>query len=172
MSDMDGSKDGVNARDTTSKNVSRKDFMGTAGTCACLGGLSLAITGALRSAVPSVLPDASAHFRIGSMSDYVPGQVKYFVEENVVLFHDEEGLFAISTICTHLGCVVNQNKEGFQCPCHGSKYDQNGEVTQGPAPKALSWYQIAQLPGGQLSVDRANEVPIGTKFKFDIEEKV
>ncbi len=153
-------------------NLSRKDFMGTVGVCACLGGLSLAVTGALRSAVPGVLPDPSARFKIGTAGDFVPGQIKNFKEENVVLIRDDEGLYAISTLCTHLGCVVNRNEDGFQCPCHGSRYDHDGNVIRGPAPKSLPWFQIERLPGGQLSVDRNSEIPIGTKLKLDTEEEV
>ncbi len=151
--------------------LSRNDFMGALGACACAGGLSLALAGALRSAVPAVFPDASLQFKIGEVEDFAPGQAKRFEEENVIVFQDDGGLFSISTVCTHLGCVVNHNAEGFHCPCHGSKYDKNGNVVQGPAPKALPWFHIARLPSGQLSVDRSKEVPIGTKFDFTTEEK-
>ncbi len=40
-------------------------------------------------------------------------------------------------LCTHLGCVPNQTKDGWICPCHGSLYDNSGRVTRGPAPTNL-----------------------------------
>jgi hypothetical protein len=41
---------------------------------------------------------------------------------------------ASPTTCTHLGCIVE-----VACPCHGARYDQDGNVTGGLAPKALPW---------------------------------
>jgi Rieske Fe-S protein len=42
---------------------------------------------------------------------------------------------------------------GFECPCHGSRYDENGRVISGPAPKALAWYGVTLSPREQLIVD-------------------
>jgi cytochrome b6-f complex iron-sulfur subunit len=49
---------------------------------------------------------------------------------------------AFSLICTHQGCTVAWTvaNQDFECPCHGSKYDSNGKVTQGPAPSPLRSY--------------------------------
>jgi cytochrome b6-f complex iron-sulfur subunit len=49
---------------------------------------------------------------------------------------------AFSLICTHQGCTVawTPAKQDFECPCHGSKYDSSGKVTQGPAPSPLTSY--------------------------------
>lgn len=44
---------------------------------------------------------------------------------------------ALSRICTHANCTINVNASNFTCPCHGSRFNSNGQVTQGPATTAL-----------------------------------
>ncbi|NJN02916.1 MAG: Rieske 2Fe-2S domain-containing protein [Leptolyngbyaceae cyanobacterium SL_1_1] len=51
--------------------------------------------------------------------------------------------YGLSAVCTHLGCIVDWNGEAFVCPCHGSRYDALGQVTRGPAPKALALITVA-----------------------------
>lgn len=47
---------------------------------------------------------------------------------------------ALSPICTHLGCTVEIQGSRIVCPCHGSTYDREGRVLQGPAERALTRY--------------------------------
>ncbi|HDO21685.1 MAG TPA: ubiquinol-cytochrome c reductase iron-sulfur subunit [Nitrospirae bacterium] len=49
-------------------------------------------------------------------------------------------LFALSPVCSHLGCLVNWNwpRKRFLCPCHGGQYDITGNVIKGPPPAPLS----------------------------------
>ncbi|WP_462409916.1 FAD-dependent oxidoreductase [Neobacillus sp. Marseille-QA0830] len=56
-------------------------------------------------------------------------------------YRDENGkLYVVDTTCTHLGCECewNHGEKTWDCPCHGSRYDINGEVIEGPAVKALT----------------------------------
>jgi Rieske Fe-S protein len=58
----------------------------------------------------------------------------------LAVYRDGQGkLHAVSAVCTHLGCVVHFNSaEGsWDCPCHGSRFDTNGEVLHGPAATPL-----------------------------------
>jgi cytochrome b6-f complex iron-sulfur subunit len=60
---------------------------------------------------------------------------------------------ALSLVCTHLGCLVNwvPDQGEFHCPCHGSRYDANGAVLQGPAPLPLKRYE-ARVSGTTVIV--------------------
>ncbi|MBE9177657.1 Rieske 2Fe-2S domain-containing protein [Oculatella sp. LEGE 06141] len=51
----------------------------------------------------------------------------------------EIATYGISSVCTHLGCTVDWDAERdrFVCPCHGSEYDDQGRVTEGPARRLL-----------------------------------
>lgn len=52
--------------------------------------------------------------------------------------------FAVSRICTHLGCKVNfmEDKQLIECPCHESQFTPYGEVVTGPATKNLTTYPV------------------------------
>ncbi|MDE1549748.1 FAD-dependent oxidoreductase [Jeotgalibaca caeni] len=60
--------------------------------------------------------------------------------ERVGVYRDETGiLHKVSPVCTHMGCTVNWNQaeRSWDCPCHGSRFDYEGEVLEGPAVKPL-----------------------------------
>jgi len=84
----------------------------------------------------------------------------------VYVVADAKGMYAISAVCTHLGCVVHKDRNGFACPCHGSRYDREGKVEKGAASRNLSWYQISMLPDGHLQVNKKNVVKPGVKFRL------
>jgi cytochrome b6-f complex iron-sulfur subunit len=143
----------------------RRDFVGKCAAGAFVGAVGLAAAGSLCGLKPTVLPDPSEQFKIGSGQDFPVGSVKVFDKENVAVFSKPDGLYAISLVCTHLGCIVSHNdKDGrFDCPCHGSQFTLEGKVTRAPAPKALPWFKITPQPGGQLMVDKGLTVESGTK---------
>ena len=55
---------------------------------------------------------------------------------------DDKGIMAFSVKCTHLGCVIHAQKEGFICPCHASSFNKYGEVNSPPAPRALDTFEL------------------------------
>ncbi|MFF7788293.1 FAD-dependent oxidoreductase [Streptomyces sp. NPDC007991] len=58
----------------------------------------------------------------------------------LAVYRDDEGnLHSVSARCTHLGCLVafNSAEHAWECPCHGSRFDTDGKVIQGPATKPL-----------------------------------
>jgi Rieske Fe-S protein len=81
----------------------------------------------------------------------------------VAVFKDASGVWAVSTVCTHLGCVVKRDGAAFSCPCHGSRFALDGTVEKGPAPAPLRWLAVAVQADGSLLVDESETVPEGTK---------
>jgi glycine/D-amino acid oxidase-like deaminating enzyme/nitrite reductase/ring-hydroxylating ferredoxin subunit len=81
---------------------------------------------------------AFAPGEVGS-EDEVPnggGAVVRHGVEQVAVYRDERGAFhRFSAVCPHLGCIVQWNglEKSWDCPCHGSRFDRMGKVTNGPA---------------------------------------
>jgi cytochrome b6-f complex iron-sulfur subunit len=75
-------------------------------------------------------------------SDVREGEAKFFefAGSSAVLIRKRGGdLAAFSAVCSHLGCIVQweKDKQDFLCPCHAGHYSSNGDVTAGPPPKPL-----------------------------------
>ena len=124
-----------------------------------------ATTGALsivlRFLFPNVVFEPPTTFKAGFPSDYEVGVVDERWKEKfgVWMIKTAEGIYALSTICTHLGCTPNwlagENK--FKCPCHGSGFYKTGINFEGPAPRPLERYQIALAEDGQILIDKSKK---------------
>ena len=78
----------------------------------------------------------------------------------------ESGVVALYQKCPHLGCRVPNcvPSQWFECPCHGSQYNQVGEKKGGPAPRGMDRFAVSVVEG-VLTVDTGTIVqgpPIGT----------
>ena len=78
----------------------------------------------------------------------------------------ESGVVAIYQKCPHLGCRVPNcvPSQWFECPCHGSQYNQVGEKKGGPAPRGMDRFAVSVVEG-VLTVDTGTIIqgpPIGT----------
>lgn len=73
-----------------------------------------------------------------------------------VLALEDRQYAALSPICTHLGCTVEIQDARLVCPCHGSTYDREGRVLQGPAERALARYRTELTADGLLVIDLGN----------------
>ena len=104
---------------------------------------------------------------IGVAEDYPVGTIKPWPAEKIIIFSDKDGIYAISTRCTHLGCTLKFNNNKATCPCHGAMFTMDGIVLKGPAKQNLPWFEIQQGQAGHLYVDKSKTVPAGTKCKFD-----
>jgi Rieske Fe-S protein len=67
-----------------------------------------------------------------------------FKRSRAVIIRREEDVYALSLVCTHLGCTVNVTAENLVCPCHGSIFDREGKVLKGPSDKALERLEVEE----------------------------
>ncbi len=155
MGDKTGDKDGI----------SRRGFLGMAALWAVILSSLTLLAGIFRMSKADVYYEESRRFKIGKPESFPVGTVKKLDDKRVFIFADNDGLYAVSSVCTHLGCIVNAVEWGFQCPCHGSKFNKAGRVISGPAPRSLPWFEISRHVDGNLVVDEAREIKTGTKFR-------
>ena len=88
--------------------------------------------------------------KIDSLADLAPGEGKLVKYDGkaIALYKDEHGgLHAVSTICPHAKCSVGWNsaEKSWDCPCHGSRFNIDGEVLTGPARQGLEQVEIQDL---------------------------
>ncbi len=62
----------------------------------------------------------------------------------ILINRPDKGYIALSRVCTHLGCLVDyqKDKKRLLCPCHGGTYDLAGNVLGGPPPKPLPQFPV------------------------------
>ncbi len=76
-----------------------------------------------------------------------------FRDSGFFLVRRGANLFAISAICTHRKCKLDSEPDKtFYCPCHGSTFDANGKVTEGPARRDLPVFELSTDENGNLLV--------------------
>ena len=124
-----------------------------------------ATTGALsivlRFLFPNVVFEPPTTFKAGYPTDYDIGVVDERWKEKfgVWIVRVSEGIYALSTICTHLGCTPNwlSTENKFKCPCHGSGFYKTGINFEGPAPRPLERYRIGLAEDGQILIDKSKK---------------
>ncbi len=130
-------------------HFNRRDFLKIASNS--LLGLSglIGLSGLFRFLSYEPAPPPPLEYPIGPIDSYPPGSRTVLTEIPALLIHDPEGFIALSLTCPHLGCTVENLPTGFECPCHGSRFDPSGQLLAGPAAKALQPLQI-KIKDGQL----------------------
>jgi len=148
------------------KRLLRREFLtwlAWSGTGMQAGLIGLGFT---RLLVPNLTNGPPTMFSIGKPDRFPPGSQIYLPDHRLFIVSMQEGMIAMSAVCTHLGCTVGKVEWGYQCPCHGSKFDSSGRVLAGPAPTPLPRFKIFQGLDGQLAVDIRRSVPRGTIFRL------
>jgi cytochrome b6-f complex iron-sulfur subunit len=67
-----------------------------------------------------------------------------FSDSRCALMQEEGKIYALSLVCTHLGCTVTVTPGDLVCPCHGSVFDRCGQVLHGPADRPLRVLQVEE----------------------------
>jgi Rieske Fe-S protein len=101
----------------------------------------------------------------GNVSALAVGSL--IVMSNVAVARDADGVYGMSAVCTHAGCLLDDASQsiaaGLGCPCHDSTFDGNGKVTRGPASAALQHYAVTIAGDGSITVDGSQPVDAATR---------
>jgi nitrite reductase/ring-hydroxylating ferredoxin subunit len=102
---------------------------------------------------------SGGRYILGPLAAFPPGSRTFVAAARAWVVRDGGGLYALSAVCTHLGCTVQNDGSILACPCHGSKYDGEGKVLAGPASRPLEYYAIDRASNGDLLLDAKEAVP-------------
>jgi cytochrome b6-f complex iron-sulfur subunit len=136
----------------------RRSFFGLAGWGLLSGTLGVWGTAFLRMLFPRVLFEPPSSFKAGFKGDFTVGvSEKYTTQQRVWIVKEQEQMFALIAICTHLGCTPRwlSLEQKFKCPCHGSGFKANGVNFEGPAPRPLERAKISIADDGQILIDKS-----------------
>lgn len=121
---------------------------GTAGAIACSGN---------NGGGPESFGDVTA----GNVSALQVGTVKSVPGSPAFVGRDGNGVYAMTTTCTHQGCDMSSSEtltSQIVCPCHQSVFDLNGNVLQGPANAQLTHFAVSVAADGTLTVHGGTRV--------------
>jgi cytochrome b6-f complex iron-sulfur subunit len=173
---------------TDSRQMSRRSFFAMSGWLAFTGASALALFQSVRYLQPNALYEDPAAFKADPPTSYAVGSTTVLTDKRVVINRDPDGFYAISLICTHLGCTPRyfpdvtsdliaqgvhglratqqQNAlPGFKCPCHGSRYYRDAVNFFGPAPRPMDRVHLEVARDGKLFIDRSIVVDRSFRLK-------
>jgi cytochrome b6-f complex iron-sulfur subunit len=116
----------------------------------------------VRFMFPNILREPPSRFMVGMPEKFPPGQVeeRFKAQFGVWIvnaeYNGQQQIFALKSVCTHLGCTPNwlEAEQKFKCPCHGSGFYKDGINFEGPAPRPLERYAISIAASGEVEVDK------------------
>ena len=138
--------------------ASRRDFLSVvaaSSAATCLGGLS------------GCAARLSGTYAMGNVAGLDVGGVLTIADTPLAVFRDDDGLWATTTICTHLQCDMlvdgSVSADEQVCDCHGSVFTGDGDVVQGPATAPLDNFAVSVDGEGEIVVDADALVDAGTR---------
>jgi cytochrome b6-f complex iron-sulfur subunit len=115
---------------------------------------------------PNVLAEPPSTIKIGLPTNYEKEEVNErfkaewgFWVVRSIRYDGQDILYALQSVCTHLGCPPNWlgGEQKFKCPCHGSGFYISGINFEGPAPRPLERFKVATADDGQVVVDKSQK---------------
>ncbi len=108
---------------------------------------------------PNAMKIPPSIFSLGRPEEVLSNEGKVFIPKQKAFVEVANGKVRVQTaVCTHLGCTVHMVETGYQCPCHGSTYDQEGHNTGGPAPRPLIYFTCSMDASGEVQVDKTRPI--------------
>jgi cytochrome b6-f complex iron-sulfur subunit len=183
-----------------SREVSRRSFLALLGWVGFLVASTIALFQSVKFIQPNATYEDPPAFKpdgeLAVPTNYAVGSTTVIIDKRVVINRDQDGFYAISLICTHLGCTpryfpdvtsdlvsagttVSKDPDtgqqatkkspvlpGFKCPCHGSRYFRDAINFFGPAPRPMDRVHIELAKDGKLFVDRS--IVVDRKFRLKV----
>ena len=153
------------AENKEKKKLSRAQFLGIAWT----GSLTLVFAQVALALAKFIQPVSRGGFGgevfAGKVEEFAIGSINRVLAGRFFIARTPDGLLALWQKCTHLGCAVPwvEEERQFHCPCHGSLFNEVGEVVGGPAPRPLDIFPI-DVRSGEVWVDTSQPQQ---RSKFD-----
>ncbi len=132
---------------------------------AAFGAAAAACAGCSSGVGPAQVGDVAA----GNVQDLAVGTLRAVGSNAVAIGRDSNGVFAMTLTCTHAGCnMATQGQvtsSGVYCGCHGSRFDTQGNVVNGPASEPLQHFAVSADSSGNLTIHGGQDVDAGTRLK-------
>ena len=147
--------------------VSRRQFLGIAWG----GSVALVLAQVGVALIKFIQPISTGGFGgsiyAGQIEEFAINSVNRVLAGRFFISRTDDGIIALWQKCTHLGCAVpwDEDKSQFHCPCHGSLFNEVGEVLSGPAPRPLDFFPV-DISSGEVWVDTSQPT---TRSKHDSE---
>jgi Rieske Fe-S protein len=100
----------------------------------------------------------------GNVNTTSIGTLRVLPNLPIILGRDAQGLYAMTVTCPHQGCPVTPEGSTLFCPCHGSRFDSNGSVINGPARSPLVHFAVSVDAAGNITVYPASQVAPGARM--------
>lgn len=147
------SKDRVDERPCRGRMTRRKFVWAS-----IFGFFAVWLVAMVRFFFPRVLFEPKTRIRLGYPSDYGMGvDTRHRPTDRIWVVRDAGKLFVILAKCPHLGCTPDwkERENKFKCPCHGSGFDMEGYVFEGPSPRAMDRVHVELDATGRIVIDKS-----------------
>ena len=145
------------------QDCSRRSFLGTM----ALGAAALSVVGAACSGASSAAPASVGDVSAGNVKDIPVGTLRSISGIPVAIGRDSAGLYAMTLTCTHQGVDMGSDgsvtPSGITCYRHGSQFDANGAVVQGPASAPLVHFAVETDSSGNVTIHGDTQVSAQTR---------